>query len=723
MQDYRITAYEGTENYIFISYAHKDTDIVFPILSQLQARGYRIWYDDGITPGSEWPENIAQHLNGAAMTMAFISPNSMASPNCRREINFALSRQKAFLSVVLNPTEMPLGMELQLSAQQSVIRYNYRTEEQFIQKICACPDLACCQKQPELPKQEPVREETPAKEPVREETPAKEPVREETPVQKPLPVPAKPEKPPKPPKPRKPKTTKKLGKKLGIAVGVLALIVLASIVISAINTVKITEEKSVKKRETYLSLQDLTVDAAILDQLGKLKKLEMLTFTRCHFETDALAQWSTEAPLWSVSFENCEGDVNLSFLSEITTLRTLDVKNSDLTDENMPSLHQSGLYKVCLNGNPDFTDPGKLAGLEGLRMLEIANTGVKSLESVAVPTLEKIDFSGTPVEDVAVLANCPALTAVTGSDSQVTDIAPLARLTQLGSLKFAGCDLSGLSPELRFESLRLSTLNLENTGITTLEPFSDLTQLTAAYLGYNDLNNTQLQILEKSAETLKYLDISNTGFQSTGTPEDAWIGKCRNLLELYLDNTRLTDLHFVQDMTALTTLSAWNCGLQDISHLGTCTALTKLCLAENDMKNLDGLEQIPLGEYADASFDFTGCEKLTDISGLPEGKYDNLCLAGCPNIDYGTAGNISGYYITLNYNATFAGSHLGTKTFLNYYFLDCPTVQKVAMENLLSGSSATFVADDLELAWAMVKDLRMSCDHLKEATAVFDKEN
>ena len=113
---------------------------------------------------------------------------------------------------------------------------------------------------------------------------------------------------------------------------------------------------------------------------------------------------------------------------------------------------------------------------------------------------------------------------------------------------------------------------------------------------------------------------------------------------------------------------------------------------------------------------------MTDISGLPEAKYAQLCLAGCPNINYGTAGNISGLGITLSYNATFAGSHLGTKTFVSYYILDCPTVQKVAMEDLLS-SSAKFVADDLELAWVMVKDLRMSCDHLKEATAVFDKGN
>ena len=42
------TAYEGTEPYIFISYAHKNTDQVIPIISVLQNRGFRVWYDAGI---------------------------------------------------------------------------------------------------------------------------------------------------------------------------------------------------------------------------------------------------------------------------------------------------------------------------------------------------------------------------------------------------------------------------------------------------------------------------------------------------------------------------------------------------------------------------------------------------------------------------------------------------------------------------------------------------
>lgn len=161
MASHEFAAYEGPENYIFVSYAHKDAEKVLPVMTALHDRGYRIWYDEGITPGSEWPENIAQHLNSCALFLAFVTPNSMASPNCRREINFALAKQKPFLSVFLEPTEMPLGMELQLSAQQSVLLYNFPTRERFIEKICGCPDMVCCLAAPEVPEEPVIPEEVP----------------------------------------------------------------------------------------------------------------------------------------------------------------------------------------------------------------------------------------------------------------------------------------------------------------------------------------------------------------------------------------------------------------------------------------------------------------------------------------------------------------------------------------------------------------------------------
>ena len=133
-----IPAYEGKEPYIFVSYAHRDSAAVFRLVEQLNERGYRIWYDEGIEPGSEWPEYIANHLLGAEMVLSVLTPSAVNSVNCRREINFALSKNKPVLTIYMEDIELPVGLELQLSSQQSVLYYTYDSEERFLDKIETC---------------------------------------------------------------------------------------------------------------------------------------------------------------------------------------------------------------------------------------------------------------------------------------------------------------------------------------------------------------------------------------------------------------------------------------------------------------------------------------------------------------------------------------------------------------------------------------------------------
>lgn len=93
--------YDGEEDYIFISYAHKDSEYVIPVLERMNSEGYRIWYDDGIMPGSEWPEYIAEHLKDCAAVISFLSPESINSHNYRRgmtELQRQLSHRKRFLA-------------------------------------------------------------------------------------------------------------------------------------------------------------------------------------------------------------------------------------------------------------------------------------------------------------------------------------------------------------------------------------------------------------------------------------------------------------------------------------------------------------------------------------------------------------------------------------------------------------------------------------------------
>ena len=106
--------YEGTQPYIFVSYAHKNDATVLEIIGTLQSRGLRVWYDEGIEAGSEWPESIASHLERAQLVLAFLSPAYLQSDNCRKEMHYALTKKKPVINVYLEQTELSPGMEMQI---------------------------------------------------------------------------------------------------------------------------------------------------------------------------------------------------------------------------------------------------------------------------------------------------------------------------------------------------------------------------------------------------------------------------------------------------------------------------------------------------------------------------------------------------------------------------------------------------------------------------------
>lgn len=77
--------------YLFISYAHKDSETVSLFIKAMQNTGFRLRFDQGIEADTEWPKNIAAHLIEAEAVVVFMSPNTVAYQNCRNEINPALS--------------------------------------------------------------------------------------------------------------------------------------------------------------------------------------------------------------------------------------------------------------------------------------------------------------------------------------------------------------------------------------------------------------------------------------------------------------------------------------------------------------------------------------------------------------------------------------------------------------------------------------------------------
>lgn len=128
-------AYEGDKPYIFISYAHKDSERVLPILDAMASRGFRIWYDAGIEAGTEWPDYIAMRLENATACLAFLSRASLDSQNCRQEINYALDLKIPVLSVYLDELTLTGGMRMRLGLTQAIYYCRHLSLDSFCEAL------------------------------------------------------------------------------------------------------------------------------------------------------------------------------------------------------------------------------------------------------------------------------------------------------------------------------------------------------------------------------------------------------------------------------------------------------------------------------------------------------------------------------------------------------------------------------------------------------------
>lgn len=97
--------------------------------------GYRIWYDDGLHPGDEWPERIARMLDGCAICMVALSQKFSESHNCKNELTFAINNLKTLLVIKLEEFPMSMGMRLQLANTQYIEKYRYDSGDSFFEKL------------------------------------------------------------------------------------------------------------------------------------------------------------------------------------------------------------------------------------------------------------------------------------------------------------------------------------------------------------------------------------------------------------------------------------------------------------------------------------------------------------------------------------------------------------------------------------------------------------
>ena len=111
----KFEAYTGKEPYLFVSYSHRDTAKVYPILDALYDRKYRLWYDESCETGNDFRDELRMRIENAEAVLLFVSESSMASPFCGMEIIVARENNKRLYPIYLDTSAIPPAFQILLA--------------------------------------------------------------------------------------------------------------------------------------------------------------------------------------------------------------------------------------------------------------------------------------------------------------------------------------------------------------------------------------------------------------------------------------------------------------------------------------------------------------------------------------------------------------------------------------------------------------------------------
>ena len=311
---------------------------------------------------------------------------------------------------------------------------------------------------------------------------------------------------------------------------------------------------------------------------------------------------------------------NLSFLSGLTRLRTLDL---------------SGSYRLQ-NLTP-------LAGLTALRVLKLNSTDITDLAPISALTdLEVLELKWiSDLENLQPLSSLTALTQlIVRTLSGVQQLSPLSSLTNLEILELAvnpsgdcarrsdslNCDISQLSLSGMTE---LTTLHLRGIKASDLSSLSQLTKLTSLTIIGNQSPILDLAPL-LNLQKLKLLHISLSVIRNV----DA-LGGLKALETLRLNGVvvvegrrRLNDLSPLSGLTGLRTLELTENEITDISPLSGLTGLTELNLSENEIVDISPLSGLTGLLTLNLNYN-CNIEDLSPLLDNPAlGQYSNVATPG-----------------------------------------------------------------------------------------------
>ena len=133
---------------VFISYSHKNIDIVSKVNDELRKNHILTWFDkDDIHESDYWDTHIKTAIFASNVFLMFYSKEYLASPYCRKEFEIAKSKGGNMKIVVigLDSASDSFSIDQQIGAIQR-IAYSYKSDsdEKLINEILKSESIKSC---------------------------------------------------------------------------------------------------------------------------------------------------------------------------------------------------------------------------------------------------------------------------------------------------------------------------------------------------------------------------------------------------------------------------------------------------------------------------------------------------------------------------------------------------------------------------------------------------
>lgn len=133
-------SYDGDEKYIFVSYSHNDSEVVYTDIAYLQNQGMRIWYDEGIPAGEDWdqvvyPRIVSSQCSGIVF---FVSPSFFGSRSIAKEIEIAFNTKGHEKGVTKSFSVHVGGQSILEMMQSTIIESKHEVFHENINLIMSC---------------------------------------------------------------------------------------------------------------------------------------------------------------------------------------------------------------------------------------------------------------------------------------------------------------------------------------------------------------------------------------------------------------------------------------------------------------------------------------------------------------------------------------------------------------------------------------------------------